>query len=151
MRPVLRLQARVIQVRELPAGTPVGYGHAWSSDRPSRIATASVGYADGWLRSLGNRASVWAGEVELPIVGRVSMDTVTIDATALPPDALRPGDAVDLIGPSCDVDRVAAQAGTIGYEMLTRLGRRFSRVHRHGVDSEPTCRARRAEEQTIAA
>ncbi|MBK7457579.1 MAG: alanine racemase [Betaproteobacteria bacterium] len=150
MRPVLRLQARVIQVRELPAGTPVGYGHAWSSDRPSRIATASVGYADGWLRSLGNRASVWAGEVELPIVGRVSMDTVTIDATALPPDALRPGDAVDLIGPSCDVDRVAAQAGTIGYEMLTRLGRRFSRVHRHGVDSEPTCRARRAEERTIA-
>lgn len=150
MRPVLRLQARVIQVRELPAGTPVGYGHAWSSDRPSRIATASVGYADGWLRSLGNRASVWAGEVELPIVGRVSMDTVTIDATALPPDALRPGDAVDLIGPSCDVDRVAAQAGTIGYEMLTRLGRRFARVHRHGVDSEPTCRARRAEERTIA-
>ena len=100
---------------------------------------------------LGNRASVWAGEVELPIVGRVSMDTVTIDATALPPDALRPGDAVDLIGPSCDVDRVAAQAGTIGYEMLTRLGRRFARVHRHGVDSEPTCRARRAEERTIAA
>ena len=65
-------------------------------------------------------------------------------------EQLPAGDAVDLIGPSCDVDRVAAQAGTIGYEMLTRLGRRFARVHRHGVDSEPTCRARRAEERTIA-
>ncbi|MBL8351934.1 MAG: alanine racemase [Burkholderiaceae bacterium] len=129
MRPVVRLQARVIQVRELPAGTPVGYGHAWTSERPSRIATASVGYADGWLRRLGGRASVWAGDVELPIVGRVSMDTVTIDATALPAGALAAGDAVDLIGPNGDVDHVAAQAGTIGYEMLTRLGRRFERIY----------------------
>lgn len=137
MRPVLRLQARVIQLRELPAGTPVGYGHAWSSERPSRIATASVGYADGWLRGLGGRASVWAGDVELPIVGRVSMDTITIDASALPPGALEPGDAVDLLGPRCDVDRVAAQAHTIGYEMLTRLGRRFERVYRHGAAGEP--------------
>jgi alanine racemase len=137
MRPVLRLQARVIQVRDLPPATPVGYGHAWTSDRPARIATASIGYADGWLRSLGGRASVWAGDVELPMVGRVSMDTVTIDATALPPGALAAGDAVDLIGPHGDVDRVTAQAGTIGYEMLTRLGRRFARVYRGGGDGEP--------------
>ena len=132
MRPVLRLQARVIQLRDVPAGTPVGYGHAWTSDRPARIATASVGYADGWLRCLGGRASVWAGDIELPIVGRVSMDTVTIDATALPPGALAAGHLVDQIGPRCDVDRAAAQAGTIGYEILTRLGRRFERVYRHG-------------------
>jgi alanine racemase len=150
MRPVLRLQARVIQVRELPAGTPVGYGHAWSSDRPARIATASVGYADGWLRCLGNRASVWAGEVELPIVGRVSMDTVTIDATALPPGALAAGDAVDLIGPHCDVDQVAAQAHTIGYEMLTRLGRRFERVYRHGDAGGPARTRRATPEAAIA-
>jgi alanine racemase len=143
LRPVLRLQARVIQLREVPAGTPVGYGHAWSCERPSRIATASVGYADGWLRGLGGRASVWAGDVELPIVGRVSMDTVTVDATALPPGALAAGDAVDLIGPRCDVDRVAAQAGTIGYEMLTRLGKRFERVYRHG-DAGGSARTRRA-------
>jgi alanine racemase len=150
MRPVLRLQARVIQLREVPAGTPVGYGHAWHSDRRSRIATASVGYADGWLRCLGDRASVWAGDVELPIVGRVSMDTVTIDATALPPGALAAGDLVDLIGPGCDVDRVATQAHTIGYEMLTRLGRRFERVYRHGVAGEPLRTEIAAPEAAIA-
>lgn len=140
MRPVVRLQARVIQVRELPAGTPVGYGHAWTSGQPSRIATASIGYADGWLRGLGGRASVWAGDVELPIVGRVSMDTITIDATSLPAGVLNAGDAVDLIGPRCDVDRIAAQAGTIGYEMLTRLGRRFARIYAAAADAgnEPT-------------
>lgn len=151
MRPVLRLQARVIQLRDIAPGTPVGYGHAWTSQRPSRIATASVGYADGWLRHLGGRASVWAGAVELPIVGRVSMDTVTIDATALPPGALRAGDAVDLIGPRCDVDRIAAQAGTIGYEMLTRLGRRFARVYRDVRDNEPTCSVRMDGEVSAAA
>ncbi|MBI3153775.1 MAG: alanine racemase [Burkholderiales bacterium] len=151
MRPVLRLQARVIQLRDVPPDTPVGYGHAWTSPRPSRIATASVGYADGWLRGLGGRASVWAGAVELPIVGRVSMDTVTIDASRLPPGALRAGDAVDLIGPRCDVDRIAAQAGTIGYEMLTRLGRRVARVYRDGADDEPACGDRMAGEVPAAA
>jgi alanine racemase len=134
----------------VPAGTLVGYGHAWTSDRPSRIATASVGYADGWLRGLGNRASVWVGDVELPIVGRVSMDTVTIDATALPFGALNAGDLVDLIGPQCDVDRTAAQAGTIGYELLTRLGRRFARVYRNRADREPAREAQEAEEAAIA-
>ncbi len=150
MRPVLRLQARVIQVRDLPAGAPVGYGHAWTSDRPARIATVSVGYADGWLRRLGGRASVWAGDVELPIVGRVSMDTVTIDATALPPGALAAGDAVDLIGTRCDVDRVATLAGTIGYEILTRLGRRFARVYRDGVDRGPTHLALEPKEAAVS-
>jgi alanine racemase len=130
MRPVVRLQAKVLQVRSIEPGTPVGYGHAWRCERPARIATVSVGYADGWLRSLaGGGAVAWAGDVALPLVGRVSMDTVTLDASALPEEALPPGALVDLIGPRQDVDAVAHAAGTIGYEVLTALGSRYARRH----------------------
>lgn len=129
LRPAVRLDARVIQVRAIDAGTPVGYGGAWCNDRPTRIATVAVGYADGWLRSGGNRGAAWFGDVALPIVGRVSMDTLTLDAGALPDGALQPGMAVTLIGERAPVDAVAAEAGTIGYELLTALGRRYTRHH----------------------
>jgi alanine racemase len=129
MRPVVRLEGRVIQTRAIVAGTPVGYGQAWQCDRPARIATVSVGYADGWLRGLGNRASAWFGGTELPLVGRVSMDTVTLDASALPEHALAPGCLVELIGERQGVDAVAARCDTIGYEILTSLGRRYARSY----------------------
>ncbi len=90
MRPVIRLEGRVIQTRKIGAGTAVGYSEGWRSERPTRIATVSVGYADGWPRSLGNRGLAWFGGVALPIVGRVSMDTVTLDAGALPTGRSRP-------------------------------------------------------------
>jgi alanine racemase len=127
MRPVVRLQAKVIQCREVEAGTPVGYGHAWRSTQPARIATVSVGYADGWLRACGERGAAWYEGVLLPLAGRVSMDTITVDASALPEGALRPGRLVELIGPHQDVDAVASRAGTIGYEILTSLGARYAR------------------------
>ncbi|WP_205833123.1 alanine racemase [Azohydromonas caseinilytica] len=127
MRPVVKLQGKVIQVRGIEAGTPVGYGHGWRSGRPARIATVSVGYADGWLRSLSNRGCAWAGDVALPLVGKVSMDTVTLDASALPDGVLQPGALVELINERQGVDAVAAQAGTIGYEILTSLGQRYAR------------------------
>ncbi len=128
MRPVVRLQGKVIQAREIEPGTPVGYGHSWhSSGRRARIATVAVGYADGWLRSLSNRGCAWAGDVALPLVGKVSMDTITLDASALPDGALQPGSLVELIGERQGVDAVAAQAGTIGYEILTSLGARYAR------------------------
>lgn len=127
MRPVVRLQGRVIQLREVPAGTPVGYGGAFTTERPTRIATVSVGYADGFVRSLGNRGAAHLGDTALPIFGRVSMDTITLDATAVPEGRIGPGAAVDLIGPRQTVDDVAGHAGTIGYEILTSLGRRYSR------------------------
>jgi alanine racemase len=127
MRQVVRLQGKVVQVRELDPGTPVGYGHSWHCEQPTRIATVSVGYADGWLRALGNRGSAWIDGVELPIVGRVSMDTITLDASALPEAALPPGSLIDLIGERHGVDAVAARAGTIGYEILTSLGGRYAR------------------------
>jgi alanine racemase len=127
MRPVVRLQARVIQTRPVAAGEAVGYGWSWRAPAATRIATVSVGYADGWLRSLSNRGTAFLGDVALPFAGRVSMDSVTLDVGALPDGALPPGALVDLLGPAQDVDAVAAAAGTIGYEILTSLGARYAR------------------------
>ena len=129
MRPVARLQGRVIRTHAAAAGQGVGYGLDWRAPAPTRIATVSVGYADGWLRSLGPRGAAWLGETRLPLAGRVSMDLITLDVGALPEGALGPGDLVDLIGPMQDADAVAEAAGTIGYEVLTALGSRYARVY----------------------
>lgn len=127
MRPVVKLEGRVVQTRSIGADTPVGYAEGWRCTRPTRIATVAVGYADGWLRALGNHVSAWAGGVELPVVGRVSMDTITLDAGALPEGALPPGSRVELLGARQGVDAVASAAGTIGYEILSSLGTRYAR------------------------
>jgi len=135
MRPVVRLQAKVMQMRTVDAGAPVGYGFSWRATQASRIATVSVGYADGWSRSLSNRGAAYFDGVALPLVGKVSMDTLTLDASALAEGVLQPGTLVDLIDTCHGVDAVAAQAGTIGYEVLTSLGSRYER-HYTG-DAEP--------------
>lgn len=128
MRPVIRLQGRVIQLRGVAPGTPVGYGATWRADgSPRRIATVAVGYADGFLRSLGNRGTAYVDEWALPVVGMVSMDTITLDASAVPAERLTPGSLVDLIGPANPVDMLAGEAQTIGYEILTNLGHRYAR------------------------
>lgn len=129
MWPVVALDARVIQIRTIAAGGGVGYGLSHRCERDSRIATIGAGYADGLPRSLGNRGAAWFGGVRLPIVGRVSMDSITIDATALPAGAIGPDDWVELIGPHQPVDALADDAGTISYEMLTGLGARYDRTY----------------------
>jgi len=91
-----------------------------------------VGHADGFLRSAGGRASAFLDDVELPIAGRISMDSITLDATNAPEEKLRLGATVDLIGPRNSVDTVARAAGTIGYEILTSLGQRYHRRHLGG-------------------
>lgn len=136
MRPVVRLQARVIQVREIARGAAVGYGQTWHAPGPARIATIGAGYADGFLRSASNRGSAWLGDLCLPFAGRVSMDSITLDASAAPEGALRPGACVDLIGPRWTVDDAAAAAGTIGYEVLTALGHRYHRRYVGDVSQE---------------
>lgn len=130
MRPVVRLDARVVQTRLVPAGARVGYGgvHVTSGER--RLATVSVGYADGLPRALSDRGAVYQGDVRLPIVGRVSMDSLTVDATALPPGTLALGTQVEIVGPHQTLEDVARDAGTIPYEILTALGRRYHRVYR---------------------
>jgi alanine racemase len=127
MRAVVRLEARVIQIREVAAGDAVGYGHVFTAAGPTCIATLSVGYADGWLRSVGAQGWAHVGDVALPIAGRVSMDSLTLDISALPRDMLKPGDFVELLGPNQSIDDVARAAGTIGYEILTSLGARYVR------------------------
>lgn len=129
MRAVAHLQGRIIQTRDIPADTGVGYGSTWRSSRPSRIATVAVGYADGWLRSLSNRGAVQIAGHDVAMVGNVSMDTITLDVTGLPDDILAEGALVDLLSDQLTVDRVASAARTIGYEILTSLGHRYARVY----------------------
>jgi alanine racemase len=131
MWPVVRLQGKVVQVREVPVHTPVGYGHTARTTTSSRLATVAVGYADGVLRSLSSRGGAWVNGSHVLLIGRVSMDSIVLDATALPEGSLLPGDLVDLIGPDQDLDAVAREAGTIGYELLTSLGARYHRQYIH--------------------
>ncbi len=126
-RPVVQLRARVLQMRDIPAGASVGYNAQWTASRPSRIATISVGYADGYPRSLSNKAVAFFDGQALPLVGRVSMDLTTFDATDAP--ALAPGGWLDLIGPG-GVDALAELAGTNAYEILTSLGARYKRCYK---------------------
>ena len=127
MRPVVGLQARLIQWREVGSGEAVGYNQTWRAKGPARIATVSVGYADGYLRSLSNRATLRRAGTVVPLVGRVSMDTVTVDVSALPVEALAPGAAFDLIDADHDINAIALEAGTNAYEILTSLGPRYAR------------------------
>lgn len=125
MLPVVRLQAKVAQTRWVEEGAGIGYGHTYHASGPLRLATISFGYADGWHRRAASAA--WFEGVRLPFVGRISMDSIVLDISALPAGSLGEGDLVELIGPSQSVDDVAGQAGTIGYEVLTSLGARFHR------------------------
>jgi alanine racemase len=137
MRPVVELKGRIIQVRAVNKGETVGYGAAFTAARPSRIAVVAVGYADGFLRSAGAAKGKPAAEVVVagkrcPIAGRVSMDLLTVDVTDLTDGAARRGDLATLIGDGMSVDDLAAAMGTIGYEVLTNLGRRYHRLYKGG-------------------
>jgi alanine racemase len=127
MRSVVDLAARVLSVREIPAGATVGYSATWIASRPSRIATVAVGYADGWHRTHSNAGAAFFDGHPVPLVGRVSMDLTTFDVTEQP--AVRPGSWLELLGPHRGVDDAARDAGTIGYEVLTALGPRYHRVY----------------------
>lgn len=127
-RTVARLSIPVIQIREVEAGEPVGYGCTWHAPRPGRIATLAAGYADGIIRAMGNRATLWHGATPCPLAGRVSMDLLTVDVSHLD----EAPDSLDLLGPHQGVDALAEAAGTIGYEILTALGPRYARRYAGG-------------------
>ncbi|MDD2869259.1 alanine racemase [Neomegalonema sp.] len=132
VEPVVRLDLRVIQIRTVQAGARVGYGGVFVAPGETRLAVLSAGYADGLPRSLEGRGAVWFAGRRLPLAGRVSMDSLIVDASALPPGALKPGDLVEMIGPNQTLEEVAAAAGTINYEILTGLGGRFHRDYASG-------------------
>jgi alanine racemase len=133
MRPVIRLTARILQIRTIEPGETVGYNATWTAARRSRIATVDAGYADGYPRSLSNIATARFDGHPVPLVGRVSMDLATFDVTDNP--NIQPGDSLELIGPGHDADAVAAEAGTNGYEILTSLGRRYHRRYVGGSEN----------------
>jgi alanine racemase len=132
MRPVVRLQGRIWQVRDARPGETVGYGATYEVTEPTRIATLALGYGDGHPRALGSRGEVFVGGQAAPVIGRISMDSTTIDVSGLPEGQVRPGTLVDVIGPNNPIDAVAASAGTVAYELLTNLGRRYHRTYSGG-------------------
>ncbi|MEM1388999.1 MAG: alanine racemase [Pseudomonadota bacterium] len=120
---VVRLSLPVIQTRDVAAGEAVGYARSWIAARETRLATVSAGYADGVHRALSNNTALYHGAIACPVVGRVSMDLITVDITDLDHD---PG-ALDLLSTMQGIDDLAEAAGTIGYEILTSLGPRYTR------------------------
>ncbi len=137
MRNVVELTGRILQVRKVAQGETVGYGAAWTARRASRIAVVALGYADGLLRAgsgvdrKGGSTAIVA-EKSCPVVGYVSMDLACVDVTDLADNAVRRGDMATFIGENLPIDEVAASAGTIGYEILVRLGPRCHLVYRGG-------------------
>jgi alanine racemase len=137
MQTVVRLDARILQVREIGVGDVVGYGGTFQATRPGRIATIACGYADGFLRALssdGNKPGAvgYIGAHPVPLVGRVSMDLITLDVTDVPEGLARRGAWVEVMGGRVTVDDLTDRAGTIGYELLSRLSRRVHRVYEGG-------------------
>ncbi|OUJ00010.1 alanine racemase [Acetobacter cibinongensis] len=131
LRPVVRLQAHVLQTRTLSKGDRVGYGLSWQAEGPCRVATLATGYADGFARQGAATGCAWFNGHRLPILGRISMDSMTVDVSALSEETLGADTLVDLLNDQYGVDDVAAAEGTIGYEVLTSLGRRYHRVYQN--------------------
>jgi alanine racemase len=129
MRQVIRLEGKILQTRRVDTGMSVGYGASRLVGTPGRLATVGIGYADGFMRRLGNKGFAFIAGRRVPIVGRVSMDLTTLDVSALPADLAKPGAVVEFLGPNQSPDDLAAAADTIGYEVLTALGRRYRRIY----------------------
>jgi alanine racemase len=144
MQPVVTAEARIVQIRNAKAGETVSYGASCTLNRDSRLAIASVGYADGYLRNLSGHgvalrntglsgAHGFIAGHKVPVVGRITMDMTIFDVTDVPEKALTTGDYIELFGPNMPINDVARAAGTIGYEMLTGLGLRYER---HYLEAE---------------
>lgn len=140
MQPVAELSGRILQIRSVAADETVGYGATWTAKRPSRIAVVALGYADGLIRAASaadgaHGATAAVAGARCPVAGRISMDLVCLDITDLPEGSVHRGDPATFIGAGLSVDEFAGAAGTIGYEVLTRLGLRCHIVYRNGTDS----------------
>lgn len=143
MRPVVELRTRILHIRNVERGDSVGYGGTWTARRPTKLAIVSAGYADGYFRAAGSNDGSRGGEVVVagkrcPIAGRISMDLMAVDITDLPNNAARRGHMATLIGEGITVDELAHHYGTIGYEVLTSLGRRYARTYKGGAAQAQT-------------
>jgi alanine racemase len=137
MRQTIEIYAKILQVRSVDTHMTVGYGAAQRVERPSRIATVGAGYAEGYPRAavsrIGETMHAFIAGHRVPLFGRVSMDLITLDVSDIPEALAIPGQEVELLGPHVTPDSLAASAGTIGYEVIARLGNRLHRVYRGGV------------------
>ncbi len=125
----VQLYAKILQLRDVDSTDYVGYGATYRPGGPARIAVAGIGYADGYMRTLGNSGFGAIGGQRVPCVGRVSMDLCAFDVSGVPEELCAPGCEIELIGPNVPMENAAAAAGTINYEILTRLGSRLARSY----------------------
>lgn len=135
MQPVVKLESQILQIRECQVGETIGYGATQTFTRPTTVATIGLGYADGYFRCLSVSNQYTGGYVAIhgkraPILGRVSMDLVGIDITDVKDGSVTVGDYVEVLGSHIGIDDVADWAGTIGYEVLTNLGGRYTRIYK---------------------
>jgi alanine racemase len=122
---VVKLDIPIIQIRDVQTGESVGYGNTWTASLPRKIATVSAGYADGIFRAMGFAANFYADSTACPVVGRISMDMIGVDVS----DVEKPIQSLQFINETHGIDKLAKDAGTIGYEILTSLGRRYQRLY----------------------
>jgi alanine racemase len=132
MQAVIRLDVPVIQTRDVPMGTKIGYGGEYTVKRNSRLATLSLGYADGYPRGSKTTDTKFGTDCLLagrrcPIIGRLSMDLAIVDITDCPRDQVNRGTLATIFGDGISIDKIADKSGTIGYELLVHLGGRFRR------------------------
>ncbi|WP_334031442.1 alanine racemase [Alteromonas sp. P256] len=127
--PAMTLRSSVIALRDIAEGEGVGYGQTWRAQKPSKIATVGIGYADGYPRHCPNGTPVMIRGQRAPLVGRVSMDMITIDVTHI--NNVTTGDTVELWGENISISEVASCAGTIDYELMTRVSSRVPRIVRY--------------------
>ncbi len=132
LKPVMSLKSRIVHIKKVEAGTPVGYGATFVCKRPTRIATVSIGYADGYPRTMSNRGRVLIDNNSYPIIGRVCMDQLMVDITDAVTE-INQGDEVTLIGgqgsEAVSAEEVAAPGGSFNYELVCNVNRRVPRVY----------------------
>jgi alanine racemase len=127
--PVVSLWAKVYQIQEILCGQTVGYSQTFEAKNPLKVATLTVGYADGYPWSMANKGYVYFGQYKAPILGRISMDLITVDVTSVPEMFVHNGAWAQLIGSDITIDKIAQTAGTVSYEVLLGLGKRFQRIY----------------------
>lgn len=128
LRPAMALKARVAQVKTVPSGTGLSYGHSFVTERETRVATVTLGYADGYPRQAGKKGAMLVNGVRAPIAGKICMDLILLDVTDC--GEVRPYDEAIAFGEALSAEEVGAAAGTINYEIVTRVGKRVMRVYR---------------------
>ena len=131
LKQVIKLYSRILQIRTLSTGASVGYGASYRVSEATRVATVGLGYADGYLRSLSNCSWVFFNGLRLPVIGRISMDYITIDITQIASEKIQTGDFIEIIGDKFTLDDLATVANTVPHELLTRLGTRHHRIYRN--------------------